>query len=310
MRVVVTGASGFIGWHLVDAMARRGDAVQAWTRRPNDDHWQESTKATSVDITDRLAVSNQLAAFAPELIVHLAAQSLPGRSWEDPALTYQVNVIGLIHLLESIRRLAHPPRLLVAGSSAEYAEPVDSRAIREDDPTDPNSPYGSSKLAADHLVQLYHRRYDLDVIRFRPFFLAGPRKQGDVCSDFARRIVALERSEERILRVGSLDVARDIIDIRDGVSGILRIAEAGKAGEVYNVCGGKPVSIGDILDIYRRLAVVPVQVSQDLALLRPLEQKAKVGDPSKLRALGWRPEKELDETLKSILEYWRAASKS
>jgi GDP-4-dehydro-6-deoxy-D-mannose reductase len=102
---------------------------------------------------------------------------------------------------------------------------------------------------------------------------------------------------------------RDIIDIRDGVSGILRIAEVGKSGEVYNVCGGQSVSIGDILDTYRRLAAVPVQVRQDPALLRPLEQKSKVGDPSKLRALGWKPEKELDETLKSILEYWRAASK-
>jgi GDP-4-dehydro-6-deoxy-D-mannose reductase len=309
MRIVVTGASGFIGWHLVDAMARRGDTVQAWTHRRTDDHWQGGTEAIAVDITDRVAVSKQLAAFVPELIIHLAAQSLPGRSWKEPALTYQVNVIGLIHLLESIRRLAHPARLLVAGSSAEYAEPVDARAISEDDPTDPNSPYASSKLAADQLVRLYRHRYDLDVVRFRPFFLAGPRKQGDVCSDFARRIVALERGEERILRVGSLDVMRDIIDIRDGVSGILRIAEVGKSGEVYNVCGGQSVSIGDILDTYRRLAAVPVQVRQDPALLRPLEQKSKVGDPSKLRALGWKPEKELDETLKSILEYWRAASK-
>ena len=231
MRVVVTGASGFIGWHLVDAMARRGDTVQAWTHLPSDGQWQGDIETRAIDITDRVAISKQLAAIAPELIIHMAAQSLPGRSWEEPALTYQVNVIGLIHVLELMRGLAHPARLLVAGSSAEYAEPVDGRAISEDDPTDPNSPYASSKLAADQLVRLYRQRYDLDVVRFRPFFLAGPRKQGDVCSDFARRIVALERGDERILRVGSLDVVRDIIDVRDGVSGILRIAEAGKAGE-------------------------------------------------------------------------------
>ena len=309
MRVIVTGANGFIGWHLVDAMARRGDIVQAWTHGSNGGHWSGAVETEAVDITDSIAVSKQIAAFAPQLVIHMAAQSLPGRSWEEPALTYQVNVVGLINMMESIRELASSARLLIAGSSAEYAEPADGRMIAEDGPTDPNSPYAASKLAADQLLRLYHRRYGLDVVRFRPFFIAGPRKRGDVCSDFARRIVAIERGEEKTLRVGSLDVVRDIIDIRDGVSAILLLAAAGKAGEVYNVCGGRPVTIGDILEIYRGLAAVPVQASQDAALLRPLEQRAKVGDAGKLRALGWKPAIELGETLKSILEYWRAAAK-
>jgi len=309
MRVVVTGANGFIGWHLVDAMTRRGDMVQAWTHYRTSDHWDGPIEAIAVDVTDNVAVSERLTTFAPELVVHLAAQSLPGRSWEEPALTYQINVIGLIYLLESVRALAHPTRLLIAGSSAEYAETVDGHAISEGDAADPNSPYGCSKRAADQLAQLYHRRYDLDVVRFRPFFFAGPRKQGDVCSDFARGIVAIECGEQRTLRVGSLDVVRDIIDIRDGVAGILRLAEAGEAGEVYNICRGRSVSVGDILNTYRGLAAVPIQVSQDPALLRPLEQKMKIGDPSKLQALGWRPKKELSETLQSILEYWRAVAR-
>ena len=310
MRVIVTGANGFIGWHLVDALSRRGDTVQAWTHGSNGGSWSGPVETAAVDITDNVAVSKQMAAFAPELVIHMAAQSLPGRSWEEPALTYQVNVIGLINLMESIRGLALTARLLAAGSSAEYAEPADGRMIGEDSPTDPNSPYAASKLAADQLARLYHRRYGLDVVRFRPFFIAGPRKQGDVCSDFARRIVAIERGEEKALRVGSLDVVRDIIDIKDGVSAILLIAAAGKAGDVYNVCGGRPVSIGDILDIYRGLAAIPIEVSQDPVLLRALEQNAKVGDAGKLRALGWKPEIELGDTLKSILEYWRAAEKS
>ena len=311
MRVVVTGAGGFIGWHLVDAMARRGDIVQAWTRHgPTVGQWAGTVEAMTVDITDSSAVSNTLAAFTPQLIVHLAAQSLPTHSWNEPSLTYQVNVIGLINLLESVRGLVRPTRLLVAGSSAEYTEPVDGRAITEDGSTDPNSPYGCSKLAADQLARLYHRRYGLDIVRFRPFFLAGPRKEGDVCSDFARRIVAIERGAEKTLRVGSLDVERDIIDVRDGVAGILRLAEAGKAGDAYNICSGRSVSIGDIVEIYRGLASVPIAVSQDPALLRPLEQKTKIGDPSKLRALGWKPENELRETLDSILEYWRTAAKN
>jgi len=306
MRIVVTGAAGFVGWHLVDTLTRRGDVVQAWIRRPGSADWEGAVETAAVDMTDRNAISRQLAAFAPDVIVHLAAQSLPGRSWEEPALTYEVNVVGVIHLLEAVRRLTHLPRVMVAGSSAEYAEPPNDQPISEQAPTEPNSPYGGSKLAADQLAQLYVRRYDLDLVRFRPFFLAGPRKVGDVCSDFARRIVAIERGQDSTMRVGPLDVVRDLIDVRDGISGLLRIIESGRRGEVYNICGGRGVAIRKILEGYRRLAAAPFSVRQDLALMRALEQRVRIGDATKLRGLGWQPEYTLDDTLRSILDYWRA----
>jgi GDP-4-dehydro-6-deoxy-D-mannose reductase len=154
-------------------------------------------------------------------------------------------------------------------------------------------------------VRLYCDRYDLDLVRARPFHFVGPRKTGDVCSDFARRIVAIEHGRENTMRVGSLDVVRDLIDIRDGVAGLLCVLEKGKRSEVYNVCGGKPVSIGNILDGYRRLATVPFAVVTDPDLMRPLEQKVKVGDASKLRSLGWGLVHDLDSTLRLILDYWR-----
>jgi GDP-4-dehydro-6-deoxy-D-mannose reductase len=258
-----------------------------------------------VDITDPAAVSAQLARFAPDAVIHLAAQSLPNRSWDEPVRTYEVNVLGAIHLLEGICGLAKPPRMLVAGSSAEYAEAMDGRPIPENAPTHPDSPYGASKLAVDRLVQLYGRRYALDLIRFRPFFLIGPRKTGDVCSDLARQVVAIERGKPAAVRVGTLDVIRDFIDVQDGVAGIARILDAGLAGEVYNVSGGAGRSIGDIVDALRRLAAKPFEVIQDPALLRPLEQKVKVGDNTKLVALGWKPSLALEESLHTILNHWR-----
>lgn len=305
MRVVVTGAGGFIGWHLVDFLARRGDTVQAWQRASAANDWESPVEPVAVDITDAAEVAAQLQRFAPEAVIHLAAQSLPNRSWDEPARTYEVNVLGTIHLLEAIRGLVNPPRVLVAGSSAEYAEPVDDRLISENAQTEPNSPYAASKLAVDQLVQLYGRRYGLDLVRFRPFALIGPRKTGDVCSDFARRIVAIERGESDAMRVGNIDIVRDFIDVRDGVAGIARILDAGSRGEMYNVCGGVGVSVRDVLDMLCRLALKPIVVTADPALIRPLDQKAKIGDPSKLRALGWAPSLTLDETLRSILAYWR-----
>ena len=262
----------------------------------------------AVDMTEHNAVSEHLTRFAPDLVIHLAAQSSPGRSWESPALTYEINVVGAINLLESVHAMSRPPRILFAGSSAEYADPIDDQPITEAGPTSPNSPYGASKLAVNHLVELYVRRYALDLVRFRPFFIAGPRKIGDVCSDFARRIVEIERGGDNVLRVGLLEVVRDIMDIRDGVRGVTRIAEVGARGEVYNLATGHGVRIGEILEIFRRISGVPLIVETNPALLRPLEQKTRIGDPRKLAALGWEPKCKLEDTLRSILDYWREAA--
>ena len=261
--------------------------------------WPTGITIAEIDLSDRLAIAKDLAEFAPDVIVHLAAQSFTGPSWEDPAATYNANVLGTIHLVEVARALPKVPRFIATGSSAEYAEPADNRLIDETSPLEPNNPYGASKLAAEEFVQLYVRRYGLDVIRIRPFFLVGPRKTGDVCSDFARRIVAIERGRQTIMQVGDLRPIRDIMDIRDGVDAILRIADAGKQGEVYNICTGHGISIGDILKSFCRMARVPVEIRQDPALLRPLDPRSKIGDPKKLEALGWKVQYALDDTLRA-----------
>jgi GDP-4-dehydro-6-deoxy-D-mannose reductase len=293
MRIIVTGAGGFIGGYLTEALTGRGDVVEGWTH-------------AAFDIVDPAAVSTALERFRPDAVVHLAAQSLPGRSWDDPATTYRTNVGGTINLLEAAKALPARPRVLLAGSSAEYAEPIDGTPIDEDAPIAPNSPYGASKFAAMQLALLYYRHHGLDIVGFRPFALVGPRKTGDVCSDFARRVVAIERGNGRTMAVGDVSVVRDMIDVRDGVTGILRLIDDGVAGEIYNICAGRAVSISAILQTYRRAATVPFETILDPALLRPLEQKVKIGDPSKLQALGWAPVRPLDETLVDILAYWRA----
>jgi len=306
MRMLVTGAGGLIASHLIEAAAQRGDTVRGWTRRQAAFDWPTGVTIAEIDLSDRLAIAADLAEFAPDVIVHLAAQSFTGPSWQDPATTYNANVLGTIHLVEAARALPKVPRFILTGSSAEYAEPTGNELIDESSRLEPNNPYGASKLAAEEFVQLYVRRYGLDAIRIRPFLLIGPRKTGDVCSDFARRIVAIERGRETIMQVGDLRPIRDIMDIRDGVDAILRIADAGKQGEVYNICTGHGISIGDILKSFCRMARVPVEIRQDPGLLRPLDPRSKIGDPKKLEALGWKVQYALDDTLRQILDYWRS----
>jgi GDP-4-dehydro-6-deoxy-D-mannose reductase len=304
--MLVTGAGGFIGWHLTETAARRGDTVRAWTHGHVAFDGPAGISTAEIDLSDRCGIANDLAEFVPDVIVHLAAKSLIGPSWQDPVTTYHVNVQGTIHLVESARALPKVPRIIATGSSAEYAEPSDNQLINETSPLEPNNPYGASKLAAEEFVQLYVRRYGLDAIWMRPFFLVGPRKTGDVCSDFARRIVAIERGRETMMQVGDLRPIRDIMDIRDGVDAILRIVDAGKQGEVYNICTGHGISIGDILKSCCRMARVPVEIRQDPALLRPFDPRSKIGDPKKLEALGWKVQYALDDTLRQILDYWRS----
>lgn len=305
MRLLVTGAGGLIGWHLVEAAALRGDVVRAWARHAVAPGWPTGIETAATGLFDPAALAQDLAAFAPDAIVHLAAQSLPGPSWADPITTYQVNVLGTINLIEAARALPRPPRLLLAGSSAEYAEPVGDEMITERSPLEPNNPYGASKLAAEEYARLCARRYGQDIVFFRPFFLLGPRKKGDVCSDFARRIVGIERGGVPVMKVGDLRPVRDMMDVRDGVDAILRIIASGQGGEVYNICSGTSITIADILETYRGMARVQVTVEQDQALLRPLDHKSKIGDPARLHALGWQMRHKLDDTLRGILDYWR-----
>lgn len=301
MRILVTGAGGFIGWHLVEALRSAGVSVEAWVRRGADG-------GNAVDITDAKAVAANLGRSAPDVVVHLAGQSSPGASWGDPAGTYRVNVLGAIALLEGARRLKKPPRLLLAGSSAEYAEAAFGRPIAETGLLRPDSPYAASKLAASELAEVYAARHGLDLVRFRPFFLIGPRKTGDACSDFARQIVAVERGRGTVVRCGRREIVRDFLDIRDGVAAILSLIEKGKVGEVYNICSGMGVSIGDVLAGFRRIAGVAFDVEEDPARFRPLDQKVKIGNPGKLAALGWRRRHMIDDALASVLEYWRQAA--
>lgn len=302
MKTVVTGASGFIGQHYVHHLAGQGHEVEMWTRRALTHDVPSHVSHRKVDIVDREAVDAALLAANAQLIVHLAAQSLPNTSWERPADTYEANVLGSIHLLEAMRRMNKPPRLLMAGSSAEYADSTNDHLITEEFRRQPNSPYAASKIAAVDACLLYAERYGLDVIVFRPFAVYGPGKTGDLCSDIAERIVAIERGSTSFLRVGNLEVVRDVVDVRDCMAAFDLLAMRGNCGECYNISSGKGTSIQSIIDVFRSLSTHPIEVRQDPSLKRPLDQAAKLGCPEKLLALNWYPKYDLSDTLASVLE--------
>lgn len=293
MTCLVTGAGGFIGSWLVEHLRDEGATVAAFGH-------------AELDVLDPAAIHRVLGDVRPVTIYHLAAQSLPGVSWANPAATFRVNVEGTLNLMDAVRVTCPGATVVVACSSSEYA--WSERPIREEDPMDPRSPYAASKLAVDHLARLYCARYAMKIVVARPFFLIGPRKTGDVSSDLARRMVAIERGQQAELIVGRLDVVRDFLDIRDGVAALALLGERGRAGEAYNISSGRPTRIAELVEIFKRHLRVTAREYVDPSLVRPLDEPVKVGDNSKLRTLGWAPRHTLAETVLAILEYWRCKS--
>jgi len=308
MRVLVTGAGGFIGGHLLLALADSGPHELHGMVRPDGAAPRPipaSLRVHAVDIRNADEVDAMVRVVRPDRIYHLAARSLPESSWQAPAETFDINLRGTIHLLEAMRRHAPEARMLLVASSAVYAASPEGSPLVEGGLLHPSSLYGVSKLAAEEAGVLYARRYGLHVVCCRPFFLTGPGKRGDVSSDLCRRVVEAEKAGGGVLRTGRLEVVRDVMDVRDGVSAMELLAERGEKGVVYNICTGRGVSVREIAAVLLRLARVSLEAREDSALLRLIDEPVKIGDPSRLAALGWKPARDLQTTLAEMLDYWR-----
>jgi len=283
--ILLTGAKGFIGSYLSAYLEENDHQVVG-----------DREVMLYFDIRNREMVHQLIADLKPEVIFHLAAQSSVPRSWREPQLTFEANVVGTSHLLEEVRDHAPNAGVILACSSSEYGGHPDP--MTEDHPLRPLSPYAVSKAAMDLLGYSYFKSYGLDIIRARIFGTIGPGKRGDVVSDFAHRIA----SGESPIRVGNLDAARDLTDVRDTVKGLAILMEKGERGEAYNICRGWSYTIRDILESMITLYDIKADVIVDPDLFRPVDEPVIVGDNSKIRALGWEPEIPMRKTLEDVLQ--------
>lgn len=265
------------------------------------------------DVRDAFRILQLIDGFRPDVIYHLAAQSYPAASWQRPADTLDINIIGTVNVCEAVKLVqkitpSYDPVIVVACSSAEYgASLVPERTpISEDAPLLPLSPYGVSKVGQDLLAFQYFQSDGLKVIRARIFNTTGPRKVGDVASDFTYRVVEVEIGKAECLRVGNLTTRRAITDVRDLVRALTLLAEYGEAGEVYNISGQYVYSIEEVVNLVKLHSHVPIRVEQDSSLLRPTDEPVIWGDSTRLtQCTGWQQEIPLEKTLLDMLEYWR-----
>jgi GDP-4-dehydro-6-deoxy-D-mannose reductase len=307
--VLVTGGTGFLGSYVTELLAGRGDSVTTtYIVDPNPFLVSigKSARAVRMDVRDAAQTTKVLEEVRPDLIFHFAGQPYVQASWEDPTGTFRTNIDGTVTLLEWIRKRSPRTALALASSGSIYGispkQPID-----EDVPMRPSSPYAASKAAADVLCYQYHKSYEMRTFRLRIFSTTGPGKVGDAPNDFASQVARAERGPPpRVLRVGSLDTRRDITDVRDAVRGMVLIVDKGDPEEAYNVGSGEARSIRGMVDALLAAAKEPVAIETDPSRLRRVDEPVIQADVGRLRRLGWTPSIKWDQTVRDILDYWRA----
>lgn len=314
MRVFITGITGPVGSSLADYLLTLPElelhAFKRWRSDPRPiEHLYGRMTFHEGDIEDAFSIDKAIARANPERIYHLAAQSYPSESWDAPIATLRANVEGTINLLEAARRHCPAARIHIAGTSAQYGwiRP-DEVPIAETHRLRPLSPYGVSKVAAELSGLQYFENYGLKVVVTRSFNHVGPR-QGDRCSiqTFCQQMALIELGRQApVILVGNLEPRRDFTHTNDVARALWLLLDKGTPGEVYNLCSGKAVRIGDILDLVVAQGLVPVDVQVDPARLRPSDEPILMGDNTKLRAAtGWEPRIDMAQIVGELLAYWR-----
>ena len=305
--VLITGASGFAGSHLLDLLETSGARLIAWSHRGGH-HKPDAAPGAwrAIDILDAAEVERAVAAAAPDVVYHLAGDAQSGGSWDRLGATFAVNVRGTQHLLSAVARHAPSARVVVTSSALVY-RPADS-PIREDSAVKPESPYAVSKLAQETLALRAATLDGLDIVVARPFNHIGPRQSpAFIAASVARQLALIEAGRaERQLRVGNLEAERDLTDVRDTVRAYQAIASKAPAGTVYNVCRGEGLRMKDLVQALVDRTRGRVEIVIDPARFRPIDVPRLVGANNRLRIeTGWSPGISLDRTLDDLLEYWR-----
>ncbi|SHJ68760.1 GDP-mannose 4,6-dehydratase [Desulfofundulus thermosubterraneus] len=308
MRILITGAGGFVGYHLVAYLRSRGHIVYAGVRSTKPE-FPPGVQTVHLDILNSGTLHDVLSFIRPEAVVHLAAQSMVAVSWRKPAQTFAVNVLGTINLVEAVAQTVPECKIITVGSGEEYGlTATGGGLLTEDHPCSPHNPYALSKFAMGQVALQIARRCGLRVIHVRPFNHFGPGQQeGYVVSDFASQIARIEAGlQPPVLRVGDLSPCRDFTDVRDVVEAYAALLEYGMEGEIYNVCSGEGRFIREVLDLLLEEARVPIEVEVDPARIRPAEIPVFVGSAAKLSgATGWRPQRDFAVSLRETLDWWR-----
>jgi GDP-4-dehydro-6-deoxy-D-mannose reductase len=310
MRVLITGADGFVGRHLINELLSRGHQVVAGLQFINP-NFNMPIKVIYFDLLEKESIKELIKEANPDGIIHLAAQSMVKLAWDNPANTISVNTIGTINLINSVLDISSQIKVINIGSSEEYGlAGKTGLPIVEESPCFPQNPYASSKLLAGQIALQIAKKNALNIIHVRPFNHFGPgQREGFVISDFAAQIAKIEAGlSAGPIKVGDLNVKRDFTDVRDVVKAYALLLENNATEGIYNICSGTPYSIGGILNLLINIAATPIEVIIDRERFRPSDVPVFVGSNKKIyQEVGWEPKFKFQDSLVDTLQWWQSA---
>lgn len=320
MKTLITGITGFAGSHLAEYIVKNVEDAEVYgsvrwrSNRGNLGAIENKLQLLECELRDAASVRDLIERVKPKLLFHLAGHSYVPASWNCPGDTMTNNIIGVINILEAVRKLAPGCRVLLACSSEEYGKVYDNELpIKETNPLRPLSPHGISKVAEDFLGYQYFESYGLDVVRTRAFNHAGPR-QGEffVTSNFAKQVAEIELGlRVPIVYVGNLEAKRDFTDVRDVARGYWAALQRGKPGEVYQICSGWAYSMRQVLDILLSYSDQKIEVRVEQHRMRPSDMPVLLGSYKKFQQdSDWEPQIPFKQSLADLLNYWRAVLKN
>lgn len=298
-RVLITGSSGFVGSHLTRYLLAKNWQVAGFDILPANhvEHFYQG------ELKDKNVIAHALNEFKPNVIFHLAGLIKS----DDPQELYDSNVQATVTLLETVVESNLKPEIIVASSSAVYGLTSGKKKIDEKSQIHPVTHYAVSKAAQELVALRYFDAGLLNVKIVRMFNLLGPGQSPALaCSSFARQIALAEKHSKDEIFTGKLDALRDFVDVRDAVRAFTIIAENGKAGEIYNVCSGKAVSLQMSLDEMLSQAQRQISPKIEAGRVQQNDIPIQVGSYQKIKkACGWNPEISLKESLTDLLNDWR-----
>lgn len=280
MKIIVTGADGFVGKYLVEQLKKtKGNVVIGLDRN-------------QADITNFKSVKKFIVKHQPDQIYHLAG--FASGAGKDKELIFKVNVDGTLNILKSLKDLKKPVKVLLASTAYVYGNTP--KCANEKTEPSAMSLYDKSKLEMEKKSSKYGNK-NIDIIITRASNHIGPyQKPGFVVPDFCLQIAKAKQNS--IITVGNLDAQRDIFDVRDCVKAYELIMNKGKSGQIYNIGTGKTITIKEILNKIIKISKKKITFEYDPDKMRPSDISKNCVNNSKLMKLGWKPKISLDKSLK------------
>jgi GDP-4-dehydro-6-deoxy-D-mannose reductase len=315
MRVLVTGAAGFVGRWLCAALVARGDDVAGTTLDTIPAGGSTETSGAGaavawhrVDLRDLGAINHVLDATRPEIVFHLAGVTFVPAAAADPGTAFEVNAVGAVRLVgATAQRVAAgtlDPLLVVVGSGEQYGRHAGNAPLSETTEQRPLSVYGASKVAQEVAAIQAWRSAGVRVVCTRSFNHTGPGQPPHMLVPaLVRRALALRDVPDPRMPIGNVDPVRDFLHVRDVVDAYLLLAERGAPGEVYNVASGEGRSVGDLARLVLARVGVDAPLEPVAEFMRPVDLPYLIGDPTKLRtATGWRPRSGLEQAIDELID--------